>query len=190
LSSELIDVLESDADKDCWLFDLQAVAPSEDANAVMLEFFEAYRKFRILDQIDYANMKLSEGEAFLPLRRQARLFSNISLLCILGVFGIHIWIAGESALQSGAHAGPALHVAILWLAIVALAIRALEEGLQPEREIERYRHYAAGVKAIRDRFNDATSPAQTLEIMMDMERLSYDEMKIFLRSNNEARFVL
>jgi len=69
-------------------------------------------------------------------------------------------------------------------------VRALEEGLQPEREIERYRHYAAAVKAVRDRFNEAVTPRQKLEIMKEMERASFDEMRIFLRASNDARFII
>ena len=58
---------------------------------------------------------------------------------------------------------------------MALAFRALQEGLQPEREIERYRHYRAGIRAIRDRFDQASSPAEKFEVMQEMERLTFDE---------------
>jgi hypothetical protein len=190
LPSELTDVLEDDSEKDCWLHDMPKSFPS-DESAAGVEMFDAYRKFRILDQIEFANIKLSEGQelGFWSLRTQARAFSYIALLCILGVFSIHIWIAGGAAIPAG-HTGHWIHIAAIWLAIGALAVRALEEGLQPEREIERYRHYSAAVKAVRDRFNEASSPQQKLGIMKEMERVSFDEMKIFLRSNNEARFVL
>jgi hypothetical protein len=190
LPSELTDILEDDSEKGCWLHDVAKSLPSGES-AEANEMFAAYRKFRILDQIEFANFKLSESRefGFWSLRTQARVFSYIALLCILGVFGIHIWIAGGAVIPSG-QVGHWLHTAIMWLAIGALAVRALEEGLQPEREIERYRHYAAAVKAVRDRINEASSTQQKLEIMKEMERVSFDEMKIFLRSNNESRFVL
>jgi hypothetical protein len=79
---------------------------------------------------------------------------------------------------------------VIWIAIVALAFRALQEGLQPEREIERYRHYRAGIRAIRDRFDQASSPAEKFEVMQEMERLTFDEFVNFLRSNDEARFII
>ena len=87
-------------------------------------------------------------------------------------------------------ASPIAHVVVIWAAIITLAIRALEEGFQPGREIERYRHYRFAVAAIRDRFDEAVSPAQKLVVMADMERLSFDEMKDFLRTHLESRFVL
>ena len=53
---------------------------------------------------------------------------------------------------------PWLHVAILWTAIAALTARALEEGLQPAREIERYSRYRAVLLRCRDQFDDARDP--------------------------------
>jgi hypothetical protein len=87
-------------------------------------------------------------------------------------------------------AGIDVHIWVIWVAIVALAFRALQEGLQPEREIERYRHYRAGIRAIRDRFDQASSPGEKFEVMQEMERLTFDEFVNFLRSNDEARFII
>lgn len=121
-------------------------------------------------------------------------FSITTLVCILAIFVIHLWIAISLSLEGQAeHAGMFgfdTHVWVIWIAIVVLGIRALQEGLQPERELERYRHYRAGVHALRDRFEAAISAAEKLEIRRDMERLTFDEFRNFLRSNHEARFVL
>jgi hypothetical protein len=53
-----------------------------------------------------------------------------------------------------------------------------------------YRRYCGGIRAIRDRFDQAGSPADKLQVMVEMQRLSFDEFRNFLRSNNEARFVI
>ena len=82
------------------------------------------------------------------------------------------------------------HVWVIWVAIAVLAVRGLQEGLQPEREVERYRHYGANVQAILDRFDRATSVAKKIDIMLEMERLSFDEFRNFLRSGHEARFMI
>jgi uncharacterized membrane protein YbhN (UPF0104 family) len=115
--------------------------------------------------------------------------ANASLFCILVLFVIHLIVA--IAIASGVHIGTSwVHVIAIWLAIFALAARALEEGLQPSREFERYRHYRSGVQAIRDQFDSATSPNEKIRIMEQMERLSFEEMRNFLRTSNEARFVM
>lgn len=137
------------------------------------------------------------------LRLQEVSFSYTILLCILAIFVIHLWIAFSILLDArvpglealifnyeSAAVGIDVHVGVIWVAIAALAVRALQEGLQPEREIERYRHYRASIRAIRDRFDQASSPAEKLEVMQELERLSFDEFVNFLRSNDEARFVI
>ena len=83
-----------------------------------------------------------------------------------------------------------VHVAAIWCAIFALAIRALEEGLGVWGETERYRDYRSSVEAIRKRFEEETSPAEKLRIMEEMERLSYEEMCSFLRHAHTTRFVM
>jgi hypothetical protein len=71
---------------------------------------------------------------------------------------------------------PLLNAAIIWIVIVALAARVFEQGLQPEGEIERYQQYGSACKAILERFDPAPSQAEKVRIMMEMERLSFDEM--------------
>jgi hypothetical protein len=66
----------------------------------------------------------------------------------------------------------------------------LQECLRPGREIERCRQYRAGVRAVRDRFDQAQSTAEKLETMQEMERLSFDEIRNFLRCCREARFII
>jgi Domain of unknown function (DUF4365) len=68
--------------------------------------------------------------------------------------------------------------------------RAIEQGLQPEREIERYQQYRSAVRAILERYDEAPSQAAKIEIMREMERLSFDEMRNFLITNERSRFVM
>jgi hypothetical protein len=85
---------------------------------------------------------------------------------------------------------PRVHVVAIWCAIFALAIRAVEEGFGVRDETERYRDYQSSVEAIRERFDQATEPVEKLRIMVDMERLSYEEMCSFLRNAHDTRFVM
>jgi len=158
-----------------------------------------------MHQLRYADYRLRNDQNMFswPPRLQEIVFSDTLLICILAIFVIHLWIAFSIALDArlswlepylfhfqGENAGINVHIIVIWIAILALGFRALQEGLQPGREIERYRHYRAGVRAVRDRFVTATSVAEKLEVMQEMERLSFDEYRNFLRSNNEARFII
>jgi protein-S-isoprenylcysteine O-methyltransferase Ste14 len=87
-------------------------------------------------------------------------------------------------------------VAVIWAtATVALAsaivlvLRIFNEGLQLTSEAERYRWYRAAVTALAQRFAGA-SIAGRIELLRDMERLSYQEMRWFLESYENARFVI
>jgi hypothetical protein len=83
-----------------------------------------------------------------------------------------------------------VHVLVIWTVIVALAARAFEEGLQPTRELERYQAYKARLERLLYHFNAASSVAQRVSVMMEVERLIYQDMRAFLKTNYAARFVL
>jgi len=204
LDPELTDLLDDESPSRCWLHPLPRPPAPGEANGLD-ELFSAYRDLRIMHQIHYANTKLRKARDMFSWspRLQEVTFSYTLLLCILVIFAIHLWIAFSILVGTripglqpflfdyeSTTAGIDVHIWVIWVAIVALAFRALQEGLQPEREIERYRHYRAGIRAIRDRFDQASSPAEKFEVMQEMERLSFDEFVNFLRSNDEARFII
>jgi hypothetical protein len=83
-----------------------------------------------------------------------------------------------------------LHVGVVWLAIVALASRTLEEGLQLSREIERYEDYRAAVFDARSQLGHALTNEERVHAMIGMERISFDEMRSFLRTPSETSFLL
>jgi hypothetical protein len=81
-------------------------------------------------------------------------------------------------------------ITAIWIALFALAARAVEQGLQPEREIERYQQYGSALRAVRDRFDRSETAAEKLQIMVEMEQLSFDEMRNFLITNDRSSFVM
>jgi len=83
-----------------------------------------------------------------------------------------------------------LNASILWIAIAALAGRALEQGLHPERETEHYQQYKLACKALLKRFDESPSQADKVRVMADMERLAFKEMREFMVVNTRARFVM
>ena len=68
-------------------------------------------------------------------------------------------------------------------------LRVLNEGLQLNSEAERYTWYKATVSSLSERFSRADGDAR-LDILRDMERLSYQEMRWFLISFKQARFIM
>jgi hypothetical protein len=83
-----------------------------------------------------------------------------------------------------------INVAIIWIALAGLALRAIEQGLQPDREFERYQQYRSALRAVLDRFDRSDSTEDKIRVMQEMERLSFDELRDFLITNERSQFVL
>jgi hypothetical protein len=81
-------------------------------------------------------------------------------------------------------------VAIIVIAVVALAARAFQQGLQPEREIERYQQYRSAVQGILEQFDESDLPSQKVMAMRRMERVAFDEMRTFLITNDRSSFAI
>jgi hypothetical protein len=153
----------------------------------------AYRRLRIGRQIDYAEYKLQNDDMRLfskfPIQ-QARWFGRLTAGCVAGLVIAHLLIVADVIMTRGVIGGAWLHVVGVWFAIIALALRTLQEGLQPEQEIDRYRHYSAAMRSVGERFDAARTVADVLGAAASAERHSANEMLIFLRSGYEARFVM
>jgi hypothetical protein len=83
-----------------------------------------------------------------------------------------------------------LHVAIILAVIGILALHTLAEGLQPGREVERFLRYRSTMQSLLQQFDATEQPQEKLRLMQEAERASYQEMRGFLRTNNDARYVL
>jgi hypothetical protein len=148
--------------------------------------FAAYRELRIVHQIGYANYNLQDdGRIFskVPLR-QSVVLSSFGFICFIVIGVLHIGVLAWPDKAS------IISLTIIWIALAALAARAISDGLQPEREAERYQQYRSAVQFVLERFDRAQSQAEKLQVMREMERLSFDEMRNFLVSGNRSRFVM
>ncbi len=194
LPGRLQDVLADEEEEDIWALGEVVHEHNVVGSKMLDEYFSAYRVLRINHQIGYASYKLRLDRLSFPIP-QYKLLKEISLICILIVFAIHlaISISLSGAVPSGwLHImnGEEVHVAIIWTAIIALTARTLEEGLQPTREAERYTHYKAGLGRLLYHFDHAPDPSTKLRIMMEVEHMVYAEMRGFLKTNDESKFVL
>jgi hypothetical protein len=166
--------------------------------------FKAYCKYRIMHQLKYTADKLGTSSRFLTSgkpRDQAAILRGINSWGIGVLFFVHIFVLGSVifyALMSNSGnflsafspiSGP-FNAIIILIAILALVARAFEQGLQPEREIERYQQYLSNVTSVLERFNKAKTQNEAIGVMRDMERLSFYEMCDFLVTNNDAVFVM
>jgi len=207
LPARLRETLDDEAEENVWLHPaLRHESRIDPANPALRSVFAAYRLLRFEHQIQYANFRLGADEGVFSssatrqlavLRNVALLFiliifiSNLSLAAVLGfgaLFGAAS--AGAAAAQTGILSSAHVHVVILWLFVGIVAMRTLEEGLQPAREVERYTHYRSCMLSLLKRFDAAAEPQEKLAIMREAERASYQEMRGFLRTHNDASYIL
>lgn len=156
------------------------------------EYFNAYRVLRFDRQIGYCDLMLREKGAFWTYApvKQARLIGTVAMVCVFAILVLHGFVFVGAIADIPALKSPEVHVAAIWAAIIALAARTIEEGFQPETEIERLRQYRLSLKRIFDRFNTTDDPNEKLRAMTDLEKLAFEEMVLFLRGNYEAQYVM
>lgn len=160
------------------------------AGPMIEELSSAYRRLRIERQIQYASYKLQNKPQLvsdLPLS-QARLLDNGAMICVLLLVLLHGLIVAGAFSQAMKLSW--VHVVAIWLAILGLALRTVEEGMKPHREIERYRDHRSALRNIERKFDDSKMPERKRAAMLDLEVLAYDEMVNFLRSNHDSRFIM
>jgi hypothetical protein len=194
LDSTLAAILHEEKSIDPWLHNMGAAAEiqeSKDINPIL----DAYRELRLVHQLDYVNFKLQDDYRIFSAmpRRQLAVISSIVFALIVLLVVMHVGILAGALFPSSVLASfhsPEAIIVIIWLALAALAIRAMEQGLQPEREIERYQQYRSGVRAILERYDNAVSQNAKIEIMREMEGLAFEEMRNFLVTNERSRFVM
>lgn len=194
LDEQFTSTIEDETQKGAWLHETESGGGESSEDPGLAPLFQAYRELRIMHQIGYANHQLKDDRRiFSPApRRQAAVFSSVSFICVILVCAIHVAVLAGVLSQSAmwvAHAEIASLI-IVWIAIAALAVRAIEDGLQPEREAERYQQYRSSVAFVLERFDRAASQREKLHIMQEMERLVFDEMRNFLIAGNRSRFVM
>jgi hypothetical protein len=151
---------------------------------------KAYREFRILRQCQYADHKLTTDGGLLSNfpRAQAGRLAAVGFACVLLLLLLHL-LSAALVTWGAMDLLASLHYPAIWIALVALALRTVEDGLKPREEIDRYRHYQAVTWAILARF-DASDVHGKLVAADALEQAAFNEMVVFLRSRREARFVM
>lgn len=194
LASRLTAAIGTPGAEGCWLVGKSTETPQ---GAPPAELAKAYRELRIEQQHLYAQFKLRTdtnvsviGFANWPIPLQEFVLRFLSsVLILIALFASLLSIYGHSF-----DFAPFKHVAFSGVTVVAFIIgawiRAVEESLVIGPEQERYNDYGARVLEIRRRFDSARDETARLELMEEMEREVFDELRGFLRANKKARFVL
>jgi hypothetical protein len=193
--SKLNEILDPAAIAPVWV-DRSAPARSQipsdlDADAL----FRAYTVLRFEEQEAYAQHALRASNspdstnARLPLRQMRHILRAVTLVSIAALVVIHVLIV-LSRLHVLLPASDWLDVIAIWMALVAIAAKTLIDGFSLDREIDRYKEYLAVVTNLRRLFEESTDNSRKLELMAEMEKAAFEEMRRFLRTQNEAKFVM
>jgi hypothetical protein len=191
LEAEFHALVEGDDIGDGLFFPSEKLKASGDREALE-EYFLAYETLRFRRQVDYCNLLLSERRSIWKNSpaRQAKLFAALAMGLVMFILILDAAIFIGALADTDWITQPYLQFAGMAAAFLALAVRTLEEGFQVESEVARMRHYRQAINRIYSRFKAASDPADKLDAMMDMERTAYDEMVTFLKSHNDAEFVM
>ena len=179
---------------DPWLHPATGLSKLPDPD-ICEAIFGAYHELRLKGQLNYANRKLQRDSGNLNFFRMSLLekrrflkfiwwFSFASLV-VLEAFSVVAALMNREFTQAD---WP--HMFIICLALAAIAARAMEHGMALPAEIERYSSYRAEVTCILNRFDNATALRDKIRLMQEMEEVTFEEMRRFLRQNSEASFVM
>ena len=199
-ASKYGDTSEDSAEEDCWLVPMQpeSLSPIWDHSANLNIFLDEYKRHRIEHQINYVTSKLRDDYKLFSSSpvRQAKILNVIAAAGVAWLLLIHtaaLVLVALTLVGSLTALGPlsiVFSVAIITIAVVALATRALEQGLQPEREFERYRQFKVKLTSIRKRFTEAKTVDQKVSVMRQMECAAFDELVIFIVTHERDSFAL
>ena len=149
----------------------------------------AWRRLRLDWQLGYCEAKLSRhssGGQVSP-RQVESAVAAVAWTALAVIFVLHV----VQVVAVPMHFSIIwLEVLVIWAALGALAARAMEDGLQPHREVERYEQYRAKILVARERLDRTADRATQLEVIRSFERLSLEEMRVFIRTYSRSRFLL
>jgi hypothetical protein len=155
------------------------------AKVVPHEVLAAYRELRIDHQLDFAVYKLSPDDAS---------FAGLSLGLLRAVTA---WLSGASLVAALVLATMELLFSAPWVtptalafAILGVAVRAWRDGLAIEHEWLHYTQMKKRFSEIRMLWEHAATDVHKLDVMRATEGACVEELRSFLRTHEEAQFVL
>jgi hypothetical protein len=162
-----------------------------------------YRKLRLRHQLQYAQHKLQNSTdkpwhrfLYWPTLVQERVLGGLGATCLVLALLVSaaIIVGHVVALFEGSNPlatvleHPSLNSLAVVLAVLAVAIRTVEDGLGIKSDIDRYQHYANRMQQLLRDFDEDTSIRGRLRTMADCEKLCFEEMREFMVLHHKATF--
>jgi hypothetical protein len=188
-------IIDDHGARRAWLIDDDLELPAlEGAHPETLsQLFRAYGELRIEHQADFARKKLEDGHGFWPWspRGQAERIQETAnaltvMAVVLNLLALLMLVLVASA---GGTIAAWLETVGLMAAMCVLALRVLDQGVQPRADVARYRAYRGEIEELQREFNDTTDAARKLGLMVRVEELSYRELRDFIAAHNDASFI-
>ncbi|MGD9979807.1 MAG: hypothetical protein AB7H66_14795 [Hyphomonadaceae bacterium] len=186
--SELLAIVEDVNLRRLWLIESFRVEPLPLSPSPELGvYFSVMRRQRLGVQADHVREKLADGwgspRTWHAVVRGVSYASAVSALAL----SIGVAILLYNGLTFGALPIRIFVSLMAFTGVVSMFFKLLGEGLQVRADKERYLSYRDAVTELDARFNDR-DPDVRAEILRDMERASYRELREFLKTHKGARF--
>lgn len=186
---QIREILGDTCDLSTWISSNWNSAPAmADPSTQTQIILDALREQRIGVQAEYTQKNMGE-DVYSPAMRDKLLKIGADAAIIMTLLAAACsWTVIVSGVQIMSFDGRE------WLAFVAIAsavvlmLRALREGLKTEEEMVRYTNYRDGVARVSALY-DRGDHAAKIDALVELERLSYVELRSFLLSQHAARFV-
>ena len=150
-----------------------------------------YEETRLLGQVQYTNYILSsEGKFWSLPAKQIAALGSLSFGLVMFAFATNLVALLSTMFEGFPIEHSVLGAIAIFFALIAVGVRALEEGLRPRQEYARMENYAATVANVHRLYTGAKSANKKIEAAMALEQASFDEMIDFLSSNENAHFVI
>jgi hypothetical protein len=183
---------EDEAEDRPWIFDEwehQGRIPQDSQELdLLIKILERHR-FGI--QQRYSERRLTNGWHSPETRAQWVSKLSDSLTAVILLATIVVGIGSVDAVFEHT-ARPYRLAAGLFAALASssiVAMRALKEGLLFSTDAERYRWYLAALRTLYRRFEHADTPRK-IQLLRELEHVAYQEMRRFILSGKQARFVM
>jgi hypothetical protein len=171
---------------------LSAIESAMNKDVPAAEIIAAYKNVRIGAQKRYASYLVEDTGPFAthPATQKVRLHNwGVGLLFL--IFALHILLLfGILVCHVSALVAAALSILAVISALIALGLRAVEDGLRPSEHFGRYKGYLAEVGSIEEVFTEARIETTVRNLMIALEKASYKEMVDFLQAGNRSRYVM
>ena len=164
-------------------------AETSQSEECLKELFDAHDQIRFESQVSYSNLMLGDGPFFQRALVQEKRLSIIGIITVIIAFIAHLLIivsvlSGWEFLKV-----PQVYIAAVWSALLALAVRVLEDGFKPSAHLARLRLYNWEIKRHRARFLGSLDFNRKHEEMLGFEEAAGYELCTFMKTIFASRFI-